>query len=79
VGIEWIKSIYQRKRRFLKEAKHFYREDAKTAKRQKDKKTKAEDIFTTEGHGKTRNQNNFLIWVDNCLQAHGLRSMGLLF
>jgi len=30
----------KRKRRFLKEAKHFYREDAKTAKRQKGRSKK---------------------------------------
>jgi hypothetical protein len=32
---------------FLKEAKHFYREDAKTAKRQKGRSKR----FATEGHG----------------------------
>jgi hypothetical protein len=36
---------------FLKEAKHFYREDAKTAKRQKGRRKK------NNSHGKTRNQN----------------------
>ena len=39
----------KRKRRFLKEAKHFYREDAKTAKRQKGRSKKH---FS---HGRTRN------------------------
>ena len=37
----------KRKRRFLKEAKHFYREDAKTAKRQKGRSRSI-------SHGRTR-------------------------
>jgi hypothetical protein len=39
---------------FLKEAKHFYREDAKTAKRQKGRSRRS----ATDEHGKTRKRLN---------------------
>jgi len=43
---------------FLKEAKHFYREDAKTAKRQKGRRRRRRRrSIATDEHGKTRKEN----------------------
>jgi hypothetical protein len=53
----------KRKRRFLKEAKHFYREDAKNAKRQK---AEAKSILATDEHGISRNQNTHTSFRAGC-------------